>query len=81
MSLTSRLARVQEQLRDRGIGQAPPVMRGALEMHCPGGLSHVEGQVCSEHEDCVFQSTPMMAPIRRQIIIAWHEGMKNLDIG
>ena len=80
MRFDRRLARAQDELRKKGIGRQPPVMRGALEVHCTGGLSHMKGEVCLEHEDCVLHSTPLLAPIRRQIIFAWQEGMTSLDM-
>ena len=81
MRLTRRLTRAQEQLRQQGIGREPARMRGALEVHCVGGLLHeIEGERCDEHEDCVFHSTPILAAMRRQVIFAWQEGMTPLSL-
>ena len=81
MRLMRRLAKAQDDLKKKGIGKEPP--RGSYESHCPGGLSHgIKGEPCSEHEDCVFQSTPVHSSIRRQVIINWYEGMPDsLGIG
>ena len=48
-------------------------------MHCTGGLSYMKGEVCLEHEDCVYHPTPVLGRIRRQLIVDWHEGMTSLD--
>lgn len=77
MSIVGRLAKVESALES--IAPRPPVMRGALELHCPGGLGRIEGMVCDEHEACVFTSSPIMGSIIRQYIFAWHEGMLPLD--
>ena len=40
---------------------APPQqkMLRSHEVHCAGGLGHIEGHRCEEHEDCVFRSVPL----------------------
>jgi hypothetical protein len=53
-------------------------MLGSHEVHCIGGWGRVDGERCVEHEDCVFQSTPLPGPLRRMIIGHWHEGMTSL---
>ena len=55
--------------------QPPQVLGGAYEVHCPGGAARFEGESCSEHEACVFRSTPTHNGLRRQIILAWTDGM------
>ena len=50
------------------------VLRGSYEVHCPGGFGHVQGELCDEHDACVFRSTPTHGDVRRQIIMAWEEG-------
>ena len=56
----------------------PQEMRGAIEVHCIGGWGHIEGQHCEEHEDCVFQATPLPGPLRRVVMGHWYDGMTNL---
>jgi hypothetical protein len=53
-------------------------MLGSLEVHSIGGLGHVEGQPCEEHEACVFEATPLPGPIRRMVIGRWDDGMTKL---
>jgi hypothetical protein len=55
----------------------PRVYTGAFEVHCVGGLGHLEGAVCNEHEGCVFDSKPVMNDLRRLIVLDWHEGMES----
>ncbi len=76
--IAARLAKVEAAMKEKGIGE-PPVMHGAIEVHCTGGRGRVEGELCLEHEDCVFHSTPILGRIRRQIIFDWFEGMTSLD--
>ena len=80
MSVSSRLAKAEEELERRRLIQSP-VMRGAWETHCQGGLGRVEGEPCQEHQDCVFKTEPMTAPIRRIVLVNWHEGITTLGLG
>jgi len=62
--------------------QSPQVLGGSYQVHCPGGAGRFDGEPCSEHEACVFRSTPTHNRLRRQIIMSWHDGMEdpfNLD--
>ena len=38
-------------------------------------------RACEEHEDCVFQATPLPGRLRRMIIGHWYEGMTDLSLG
>ncbi len=78
MNVGRRLANLEAELERRHRIRSP-VMRGALELHCPGGLGHIEGMACEEHEACAYTSSPIMGSIIRQYIFAWHEGMPPLD--
>ena len=53
----------------------PEVLEGAIEIHSMGDLEHLEGELCSEHEACVFRSKPIMGKLRRQYLMRWQEGM------
>ncbi len=79
MSVASRVTKLEEELERRRLKS--PVMRGAWERHCPGGLGRIEGEPCKEHQDCVFKAEPITAPIRRMVIVNWYEGMTSLGLG
>ena len=70
--LTTRLENLEKRRRPQ------KEMLGSHEVHCIGGLGRVEGLRCEEHEDCVFQATPLPGPLRRMVIGEWQEGMTTL---
>ena len=70
--LSTRLANLEKRNRPA------KEMLGSHEVHCVGGWGHIQGERCEEHEQCVFQATPLPGPLRRMIIGNWHEGMTNL---
>ena len=78
MSVGGRLAKVEAELERQRLMKSP-VLRGALEVNCTGGLGRIEGIECKEHEACVFHSTPIMGSIRRQYLFDWYEGMRPLS--
>ena len=53
-------------------------MLGSHEVHCIGGWTHIEGQRCEEHEQCVFEARPLPGALRRIIMFDWQEGITHL---
>ena len=79
--MRSRLGARLKHLEQRG-WTPPSEMRGTIEMHCIGGLGHVEGERCLEHENCVYRRMPILGRVVRQYLFSWHEGMANpFDVG
>ena len=70
--LTTRLTNLEKRRRPQ------KQMLGSHEVHSIGGWGHIDGERCQEHEDCVFQATPVPGPIRRMIIGRWEDGMTHL---
>jgi len=70
--LSTRLSNLEK--RRRPVRQ----MLGLREVHCIGGWSHIEGQRCEEHEQCVFEARPLPGALRRIIMYEWQEGITHL---